>query len=219
MLAYQPAFFAGTSANGVAVGTIVALGSAPVITGALEWALTRRFPGMVWLAATAVATVGVTLLSGVGGGGDISVGGLLASLGAGASYAVYTLASKALLARGWSPTSTMGAVFGAAAVASVPLLLVTDASWLATPEGLVMALWLGLVTTTLAYLLFAQGLRHLTAATVSTLTLAEPLTATLLGLLVLHETLGGLAVAGLVVLACGLAILVLPTRRPAAPAA
>lgn len=213
VLAYQPAFFAGTAANGVAVGTIVALGSAPVITGALEWALTRRFPGVVWLVATLVATAGVTLLSGVGSTASVSVPGLLASLGAGASYALYTLASKALITRGVPPTSTMGWVFGVAAAASVPLLLSTDVAWLATADGLVMALWLGLVTTTLAYVLFAQGLRHLTAATVSTLTLAEPLTATLLGLLVLRESLGATALVGLVVLAAGLAILALTPNR------
>jgi DME family drug/metabolite transporter len=213
VLAYQPAFFAGTAANGVAVGTIVALGSAPVITGALEWALTRRFPGAIWLVATVVATAGVTLLSGVGSAASVSVPGLLASLGAGASYALYTLASKALITRGVPPTTTMGWVFGVAAAASVPLLLSADVAWLASPDGLAMALWLGLVTTTLAYVLFAQGLRHLSAATVSTLTLAEPLTATLLGLLVLRESLGTTAVVGLLVLAVGLAVLSLEPIR------
>src|SRR5690554_5929867 len=189
VVAYQPAFFAGTSINGVAVGTIVALGSAPILTGALEWAVTRTFPGVVWLVATAVATVGVVLLTGVGGADAIGIDGLLASLAAGASYAVYALASKRLLVRDWAPTSAMGSIFGWAAVASVPLMLVTDLGWLVTAEGALMALWLGLVTTTVAYVLFARGLIGLSAATVSTLTLAEPLTATLLGILVLNETL------------------------------
>ncbi|MFX8585735.1 hypothetical protein ABTM35_19680, partial [Acinetobacter baumannii] len=34
---YQPLFFLGTSRNGVAIGTVVALGSAPVLAGLLEW--------------------------------------------------------------------------------------------------------------------------------------------------------------------------------------
>lgn len=218
VVAYQPAFFAGTSVNGVAVGTIVALGSAPILTGALEWAVTRVFPGVVWLVATAVATVGVVLLTGVGGADAISIDGLLASLGAGASYAIYALASKRLLVRGWEPTSAMGSIFGWAAAASVPLMLVTDLGWLLTPEGVAMALWLGLVTTTLAYVLFARGLIGLSAATVSTLTLAEPLTATLLGILVLNETLSANAVVGVTVLVLGLALLVLPRRAPAVSA-
>ena len=44
VLAYQPTFFLGTSLNGVAIGTIVALGSAPMITGMFDWMLRRRFP-------------------------------------------------------------------------------------------------------------------------------------------------------------------------------
>jgi DME family drug/metabolite transporter len=218
VVAYQPAFFAGTSINGVAVGTIVALGSAPIRTGALEWAVTRAFPGVVWLVATAVATVGVVLLTGVGGADAIGIDGLLASLGAGASYAVYALASKRLLVRDWAPTSAMGSIFGWAAAASVPLMLVTDLGWLASASGIAMALWLGLITTTLAYVLFARGLIGLSAATVSTLTLAEPLTATLLGILILNETLSTNAVIGIMVLVLGLVLLVLPRRAPAASA-
>ncbi|WP_346232746.1 DMT family transporter [Parafrigoribacterium mesophilum] len=215
VLTYQPTFFLGTRLNGVAIGTIVALGSAPMITGLLDWALRRRFPGVLWLIATLVATAGVTLLSGMTdvGGSTISVLGIVSSVGAGAAYAVYTLASKALLDSGWSPVGTMGGVFGLAAAFSVPLLLAGDASWLASPSGLAMALWLGVVTTTVAYLLFAWGLRRLPAATVSTLTLGEPLTATLLGLLLLGERLPPMAVAGLVVLAAGLTILIAPWRR------
>jgi DME family drug/metabolite transporter len=223
VLAYQPLFFAGTAANGVAVGTVVALGSAPVITGALDAALTRRRPRGRWVLATLVAMVGVVLISGVAtpavseGALGISGPGLLASVGAGASYAVYTLASKALLDRGWSATSTMGALFGVAAAASLPVLLAAGASWLATPAGLAMALWLGGVTTAVAYLFFGWGLARLPAATVSTLTLAEPLTATLLGTLLLGEVLPPAAVVGLAVLGAGLIVLALPSRTRRAP--
>jgi drug/metabolite transporter, DME family len=210
VLAYQPAFFAGTAANGVAVGTVLALGSAPVLTGALDWTLHRRFPGTRWIVATVVATAGVAILalsSDGGGGAPLEPFGLAASVGAGASYAVYTLAGKALIDRRWSSTNSMGAMFGVAGAVSVPLLLTTDTGWLATPSGLAMALWLGVVTTTLAYVLFGIGLRTLAPATVSTLTLAEPLTAGILGVALLGETLPPGAVAGLVVLGTGIAVL------------
>ena len=214
VLAYQPAFFAGTATNGVAVGTVVALGSAPVITGALDWMLRRRYPGHRWLLATAIATAGVAILAVAADGADAGADplGLAASLGAGASYAVYTLAAKALLDRGWSGTTSMGALFGTAAVFSIPLLAATDASWLATGPGLAMALWLGLVTTTVAYLLFGYGLGGLAPATVATLTLAEPLTAGVLGVALLDESLTAGAVLGLLVLATG--IVVLATANP-----
>lgn len=215
VVAYQPAFFLGTRENGVAVGTVIALGSAPVFTGALDWVLRRRFPGLLWSIATPVAVVGVALLAAGPSDGAVTAAGLLGSLGAGVAYAAYTLASKALIDAGWAPTSTMGAVFGLAALASVPLLLMSgDLPLLLTPAGLAMTLWLGLVTTTLAYLLFAAGLARLPAPTVATLTLAEPLTATALGLVVLHEVLTGWTVAGLSVLAAGILVLVVPAPRP-----
>jgi len=209
VLAYQPAFFAGTAANGVAVGTVIALGSAPVITGGLDWVLHRRYPGHRWAVATAIATIGVAILAAATDTGAATADplGLLASLGAGAAYAVYTLAAKALLDLGWTATGSMGALFGTAAVASLPVLLMTDASWLATAPGLAMALWLGLVTTTLAYVLFGAGLAGLAPATVSTLTLAEPLTAGILGVALLGETLSAGAVVGLAVLAAGIVVL------------
>ena len=68
-------------------------------------------------------------------------------------------------------------------------------------------LWLGLATIAVAYVLFTWGLQGVSAATAATLTLAEPLTAALLGLTVLGERLSPTAVAGLVVLAAGLALL------------
>ncbi|WP_022893717.1 EamA family transporter [Agromyces subbeticus] len=212
VLAYQPAFFAGTSANGVAVGTVVALGSAPVITGGLDWVLRRRYPGHRWALATAIATVGVGILAAAtggmsGGGSAADPVGLAASLAAGASYAVYTLAAKALLDRGWSNAAAMGGLFGTAAVFSIPLLAATDASWLTTGPGLAMAVWLGLVTTTVAYLLFGFGLGGLAPATVSTLTLAEPLTAGVLGVALLGESLTAGALLGLLVLAAGIVVL------------
>ncbi len=60
----------------------------------------------------------------------------------------------------------------------MPVLLTQPLAWLATPSGLAMALWLGLATTTLAYVLFGRGLRHLPAGPVTTLVLAEPVVAT-----------------------------------------
>jgi len=213
--AYQPFFFLGTERNGVAIGTLVALGSAPAITGLLEWAVRRRRPTGRWFAATAVAAVGVAVLSGLTGGalGAVSLDGLLASIGAGASYAVYTLCSKTLIEHGWSPLGTMSALFGAAAVVSLPVLLATETAWIATVPGALAVAWLALVNTVAGYLLFGYALGGLPASRVATLTLFEPLTATLLGILLLGESFGPATILGAVLLVAGLAILVVPDRR------
>lgn len=215
IVAYQPAFFLGTSINGVAIGTVVAIGSGPIITGALEWMLYRRFPGFAWLTATVIAVAGIVLLSGVGEAGSADTTGLLLSLAAGACYAIYALAAKQLLLDGWTPTGSVALIFGWSAVGALPFLLLTDLRWLSTVDGIVMALWLGLVTITIACLFLANGLKALSASTVATLGLGEPFTATLLGVVVLQETLNGRALVGLALVVFGLVLIgSLRARRP-----
>lgn len=218
---YQPLFFLGTARNGVAVGTVVALGSAPILAGLLEWALTRRTPTPTWMAATALATLGVVLLGFGGEAGDGSGTdplGLLGSVGAGASFAVIANAQRRLLDDGWDPFTVVGAMGASSAAICAFALPFVDLAWLGTGSGVAMALWLGLGTISIAYVLFTWGLSGLTAATAATLTLGEPLTASVLGIVVLGERLSALAVVGLVVLAAGLALLAWGSRAPRDPA-
>ena len=212
VLAYQPTFFAGARLNGVAIGAVVTLGAAPVLTGLLEWLQTRRLPSRPWFVGMSAAIVGMVLLSGLleGTDGDVSVRGLAGSLGAALSYAIYTVAAKQLLVAGWSPTTSIGSIFGTAAVLGAPFLLLVDLAWVGSASGLAMISWLAIVTVVIAYVLFATGLQSLTAATASTLTLAEPLTACVLGLVLLDERLSAGGWAGLVVLLGGVVVLARP---------
>lgn len=220
LAAYQPLFFLGTERNGVAVATVMALGSAPVLAGLLEWALTRRVPSRIWMLATLLAAIGVILLA-FGGGAGTAGGtdpiGILGSVGAGASFAVFANAQRRLMDDGWDPFTVAGAMGAGSAIVGALALPFVDLAWVADPRGLTMALWLGLATIAVAYTLFTWGLERLTAATAATLTLAEPLTAGILGVAVLGERLSVLAVAGLVVLASGLVILALGSRKPRDP--
>jgi drug/metabolite transporter, DME family len=217
VLAYQPTFFAGTTSNGVAIGTVVALGSAPVVTGLLEAALRGRRPDGRWFAATALALVGLALVAGLVTGAGSLHAAVVWSVAAGVSYAVYAVATKELLDRGWTSGSAVGVLFGSAAAVALPLLLLTEPAWLLSVRGIVLTLWLGVVTTTLAYLLFAYGLARLPATTVATLTLAEPLCATLLGVGVLGERLTPWATVGVLVIAAGLGLLAARRRKVPAP--
>lgn len=216
---YQPLFFLGTERNGVAVSTVIALGSAPVLAGLLEWAITRRLPSPVWLFATALATVGVGLL-GFGGGADTGGAdpiGVLGAIGAGASFAVIANAQRRLLDAGWDAFTVVGSMGAGSAIICALAIPFVDLTWIADPGGLVMTLWLGLATIAVAYTLFTWGLQGLTAATAATLTLGEPLTAAVLGMTVLGEQLSALAAIGLIVLAAGLATLAWGSRRTRDP--
>jgi DME family drug/metabolite transporter len=151
--------------------------------------------------------VALLVLAG-GAHSGVSAPGVALAVLAGASYATYTLAAKRLLGDGHPPERVMAAAFGLGAVLLLPVLAIGDPGPLTSAGGLALALFLGVVPTALAYVLFARGLRRLSAAETSTLTLAEPLTAALLGAAVLGERLtvlsglgAGLVLAGLLVLA------------------
>ena len=109
----------------------------------------------------------------------------------------------------------MAVAFGLGAVALLPALLLTTPAWLLRADGLTLALFLGIVPTALAYVLFARGLRRLTASETATLTLAEPLTAGALGAIVLAEPLTALSGAGAGLVLAGLLALAIRIPAPA----
>ena len=136
----------------------------------------------------------------------------------GLAYAVYTTVMATLIARGEAAHSVTAALFALAAVVAAPALATGPTSWLLSPRGIVIAVYLGAVTTAGGYLLFARGLRTTPATTATTLTLAEPAVAAILGVALLDEHLALPALAGLTLLAASLTLLVLPPRsRPDGP--
>jgi DME family drug/metabolite transporter len=211
MAAYQVCFFAGVAKTGVAIATMVAIGTAPILAGVLSFLVRGERLAGRWIMATALAVVGCSLL--VAGSGHLSVDalGILLALAAGAAYATYAVASKGLLEER-PPDAVMAVVFCLGALLLAPLLFVADLSWLAQPRGVAVALHLGLLATAAAYILFARGLMVIPVATAVTLSLAEPLTAGVLGVIVLGEKLTTLAVLGIALIFAGLVLLALSGR-------
>ena len=199
--------------TGVAVGTVVALGSAPVLAGALAYFVRNDRPSRRWAIATALAVAGTVIL--VAGGADIGieVTGILLTLGAGLSYAVFAVSAKTLLDE-HDPVLVMAIIFMGAAALLSPYAALDDVSWVGSVRGSLVALHLGLIATALAYALFARGLAVIDVATTTTLTLAEPLTATVLGLVLLSEDLTSQAVTGAALILGGL-VLLATSRRTA----
>lgn len=215
VIGYQVCFFSGTADLGVATGTLVALGSAPLIAGLLAWAVGQGRPDGTWLVATAVAIAGLALL--LGASREFDPVGASAALGAGLAYAVYTVAAKHLVeTAGAGGTAAISGMFALGAVPALLVLLALRPDWPATPAGAGLLLYLGLVPTALAYLLFGRGVAVLPVGTVATLTLAEPVVAAVLGVAVLGESLTPVALLGALLVIGALALLGRQaTRRPA----
>ena len=208
---YQLCFFAAVAKTGVAIGTIVGIGSAPIAGGILGLIFLGERPGRRWLLATILAIIGCTLLSFSGGDVAIDPVGILLALGAGLSYAAYTLMIKKLLDK-HAPNAIMAAVVCIGAVLLSPALINIDLDWLLQPRSIAVVLHLGLATMALSYWLFVRGLQSVQVATAVTLSLAEPMTAATLGILVLGEQLNTQAFFGISLIFAGLVVLMLKGR-------
>jgi drug/metabolite transporter, DME family len=221
---YQLCFFEATTRTGVALGTVVTIGSGPVFSGAIAAYRTRRPPSAAWCVGTALSIVGVVLLGLVGSATDVDVLGISAALLSGLGWAVYATIGRHQIERGLDSTASMASMFTMAAVLVSPLLFTQDMGWIGTPSGAAMALYLGVMTVGVAYTLYGRGLRKLDAPTVITLTLAEPITAAVLSVVVLGETIAvagwmgiALVLAGLVVTARGATGAPILTSEPPSP--
>ena len=206
---YQPAFFTGTGRSGVALGTVVAIGSGPVFAGLIEWVRFGQRPSHRWAIATAVTIVGGSLLvfsSSAGGGGSDSfdVLGIAAALAAGLGYAIYAIAAKVLIDRGVDSTVALAWPFTIGAVLLAPIALSEPLGWVLTAPGAVMLVHLGVVTVGVAYVLYGWGLRMIATSSAVTLTLAEPLTAAVAAAVLLGERLEVLGWIGAAVVLAGL---------------
>ena len=210
---YQTAFFTAAARTGVAIGTVVTIGSAPAFAGLLGVLTRRSRRDARWALATAGAVTGCAAL--ILGGEDAGVEplGIALALLSGLSYAVYATLASVMIDNGEQDRAVTGAMFGAAAVLLLPALLAGDPGWTLSAHGTLIALYLGVITTACAYVLFARGLRTTPATTATTLTLAEPAVAAALGMAVLDEHLGAIALSGLALLLTSLLILIWPTRH------
>ncbi len=212
MALFQPLFFSAVTITGVAIGTVVAIGSAPIISGFLEWVFLKRRPSNIWWGSTFLSISGCLMLFLNKESVVVDPVGILMALGAGLSFAVYAIVSRDLVGKHPS-LSVVAVVFTLSAVCLAPFLFIFDMTWLSDARGWSISLYLGIMTTGIAYILFAKGLTYVSSSTAVTLALAEPLTAALFGFFLLGEVLNLTAWIGMLLLMVGIALLVFAPKR------
>ncbi len=215
---FQLCFFSGVAKTGVAIGTVVGIGSAPIAGGLLGFLFLGERIGKRWIAATLLAISGCALLGYTGRAVNADIIGILLAIGAGCCYASLTLVLKGTLKQ-HSTFGILAIIFSLAALILSPLLLRIDMNWLMQPKAIGTMLYLGIGATAIPYLLFAQGLKTTKVGTATTLSLAEPMTAATLGILILGEQINLTVITGIVLIFGGLIVLVagsLPQHNRAA---
>lgn len=210
---YQVCYFVAVQRAGVAIATLITLGSAPLLVTVGERLVTRRRTGRVTAAGICLAVLGLVALVGApsAAGPDVIAGAMFAG-GSALGYATVTLVGGSLGTRLGAERLTI-ATFAGAAVLLVPLAAVTVGLGIQGDVVVLGALvYLGVVPTAVAYRLFFTGLPAIRATHAAVLVLLEPLVATGLAWLLLGERLGLLGVAGALLM---VAAVVLVTRaRP-----
>ncbi|TDC21917.1 EamA family transporter [Streptomyces sp. 8K308] len=218
VVAYPLSFYTSMAWTGVAVGTVVSVGSAPMFAALLERLLdgvrlTRR-----WLAATTAAAVGCAALVFTGDGAADTAGddrvqaGVALGLLAGVGYAAYTYCAARIIGQGHPSRGAMGALFGLATLVLLPVFAVTGGQLAGSARGVAVIAYLALIPMCLAYVLFGAGLARVSASTATTLSLFEPVVAAVLGVAVVGERLGAAAWAGIGLVVAGLFVLTVRRR-------
>jgi len=221
MAAFQATYFAAIPLTGIAVAALIAICSSPLLIAALAALfLGERLGARVFLALGLGVAGTALLIAGPGLAAGLSprfVAGVLLALAAGLAYAVYVVVAKAALL-GTAPLPLAGANFTVAALVLAPALLLPGATR-QIELGWPWMLYLGVVATAGAYTVYTLGLRDVPATAAGVASLLEPLTATLLGVLLFGERLGAAGVAGGVLLFAALALVLTAGDGPPPPAA
>ncbi len=179
----------------------------PLFTALLAHVLTRdeRLTGLK-MAGIALGFVGCIVMLREGGlsGGTLARGAVLAGA---ISYALAGIYGRRFRAMGVTPAQSAAGQVTASTLLLVPILIITSPPWgQPFPEISVIAavIGLGALSTALAYVIYFRLLAAVGATNLLLVTFLIPVSAILLGTLVLAERLSGAQIAGMGLIGLGL---------------
>lgn len=202
------AFFALVYVAGQLLPTSVAatiMATSSVVMMLFGWLLLGERPRAMALLGAAAGVGGVVLMLS-GGGGEVNVRGVLASVAA----MVISSIGFVLTRRWGSSTHVLSATSWQLLAGSLTVLpfavLVEGAPPPVDLTALAGFAYVSVIATAVAYVAWFTGLKHLPAGSVGLVGLLNPVTGVLLGLVVAHEALGGSQVVGLVLVLAGILV-------------
>lgn len=207
-------YFVTISITTLSVAAIL-LYTAPFFVMALSAALfhekitAQKVKGLLLALAGCVCTTGI-----FSGSVSVTALGILTGVASGFCYALYSIFGKFALKKYASETVTLY-TFLMASVAMVPLSHPADLFSLAVSDFSLTGtiLLLGLVCTLLPFLLYTRGLSRMDSGKASVLAFAEPLTATLMGVVAFGEVPDGFGWLGVILLFGALVLLQMPRKQ------
>ena len=215
---YPLAFYGSMRLAGVAIGTVVTIGSAPLFSALIELAFDRTPLTRRWMAGALVGVVGIALLAsakGMPGGpvrGEGVVAGILCGIVGGLTYALYSWVARRLMLRGVPSPAAMGAMFGIGGLLLMPVLITTGGPFLASWTNLAVGAYMAVIPMFMGYVAFGFALARIPASMAITITLVEPVIAAVLAVAIVGERMQPSGWLGAVLVISCLVFVTLPVR-------
>jgi DME family drug/metabolite transporter len=211
---FFPFFILAFQLTGVGVAAVVSIGVAPIFVGLIAWIALKQPPGKQWAIGTVIAVAGVVALNWPSGDNTVSFLGVAFAMAAAFGYSMQAT-GMGMISKRHTPFQSVAPMFTIGTILQAPLSYGRDFSFLQDPVLLLGVLYGGIVTVAVAYAFFIYGISRIGAATAVTVGLMEPLTASILGIVLLGETVSAIGILGSVLILAGLVVVSRPPKEPA----
>lgn len=215
---YPLAFYGSMRLAGVTVGTVITIGSAPLLSALIEYLLDKRKLTMRWSIGAFFGLTGMALICvaenashGDLVGGDSVLLGVFLGLIGGFTYALYSWSARKMMLEGTRSTVAMGATFGLGGLMLMPVLFISGGPFFASWTNAAVGLYMAAVPMFLGYIAFGYGLARVQASMATVITLLEPVVAAVLAVLIVGERLPVLGWIGVAMVVGCLAIITMPS--------
>jgi DME family drug/metabolite transporter len=208
---FFPFFILAFQLTGVGVAAVVSIGMAPIFVGLIAWIALKQPPGKQWAIGTVIAVAGVVALNWPSGNNTVSFLGVTFAMAAALGYSMQAT-GMGMISKRHTPFQCVAPMFTIGTILQAPLSYGRDFSFLQDPVLLMGVLYGGIVTVAVAYAFFIYGIARIGAATAVTVGLMEPLTASILGVVLLNETVSAVGLIGSVLILAGLVVVSRPPK-------
>lgn len=158
--------------------------------------------------AIALMLVGCCFVSGIIGGIKFDAAGILVGFLSGLCYSVYNIITKIEMRKGFDPISTsmygflFMTVIGCSVSKPWEIISLSTSVW-----TVILLIGLGVVTTVLPYFFYTLAMRDIPAGTASSLSIVEPLAATVFGMAFLSQIPDLFCALGIVIIFTAIVLL------------
>ncbi len=218
---YPLAFYASMRMAGVTIGTVVTIGSAPLLSALIEYLFDGARLSRQWLLGALIGLAGIVLIT-VAEGADHAaietnnsvITGICLGLLGGLTYALYSWTARRMMLNGVRSSVAMGATFGIGGLLLMPVLIVAGGPFLASWNNAAVGIYMAIVPMFLGYVCFGIGLARIPASMATTITLIEPVVAAILAIIIVGERLPLMGWFGVVLVISCLVVITIPLKKP-----